>query len=220
MRKITNLLVCLVLAVLASTNVAWATPKVKIIAVDGSGSTTPINGKVYVSTMEFVPDDSEYRVGQFSIEESDDEYFYVFVANNDGWTFTEDDLYADANCTRNYKLSRFMPDYTSYEDGGITYYEVGYQEEDEFSFDKDGYLLIYAKFTYSGGSSFTPEYYKVRIVPRKHTSGSSTMSDGGGRYYVSKTSSSSIWKTNTSGWTSDAFETGETNIVDFYLKVL
>ena len=44
------------------------------------------------------------------------------------------------------------------------------------------------------------------------------MSDGGGRYYVSKTSSSSIWKTNTSGWTSDAFETGETNIVDFYLK--
>ncbi len=46
------------------------------------------------------------------------------------------------------------------------------------------------------------------------------MSNGGGRYYVSTTAStpsSSTWKTYTSGWTSSVFETGEANIIDFYL---
>ena len=193
MRKITNLLVCLVLAVLASTNAAWG---ITLHAVDGSGNT--VNGLVSI-------DNTDFEEGIKSYASFGD--ITLFAKDNAGYVFNG--FYTNATCTNS--AGEASEDW-----------DEGYWSLDVEAWDEDD--VFYAKFTCSGdcggGSSFTPQYYKVKIVPRKHTSGSSNMSNGGGRYYVSTTAStpsSSLWQTSTYGWTSSAFETRETNIIDFYL---
>ena len=212
MRKITNLLVCLVLALLASTNAA-ASIKVKVMAVDATGA--QINGKVLASNSDEL--DPAYGTGVYTTTLDEDSEFYLYAEDNGDYTF---DSWWSSTAFGKYDLENLLMG--GLDEGSNTTKNVAfeYQDELEDKEDEDGYIVFYARFTTAGQTIFTPQYYKVKIVPRKHATGSSTMSNGGGRYYVSTTAStpsSSTWKTTTSGWTSSAFETGETNIVDFYL---
>ena len=191
MRKITNLLVCLVLALLASTNVAWG---ITLHAVDGSGNT--VNGLVSFDNEDFEEGIKSYDTfGEIKL----------LAKDNAGYVFNG--FYTDAACTQSAGVAG--------ED-----WDEGYWFLDVEAWDGDA--VFYAKFTCpsgncTGGSSFTPEYYKVKIVPRQHATGSSSLSNGGGRYYASATATTGTWRTMTSGYPFGAFETHETNIVDFYL---
>ena len=210
MKKITNLLVCLVLAVLASTNAA-ASIKVKVKAVDAKGA--QINGKVLASNSDEL--DPAYGTGVYTATLDEESGFYLYAEDNGDYTF--DSWWSSTAFGEYDDLENLL--WGGLDEGSNTTKNVafGYQGELEGEEDEDGYIVFYARFTTAGQTIFTPQYYKVKIVPRKHATGSSTMSNGGGKYYVSKTSSSSTWQTLTNGWTSNAFETGETNIIDFYL---
>ena len=195
MRKITNLLVCLVLALLASTNVAWG---ITLHAVDGSGNT--VNGLVSVDYEDFEEEIKSYDTsGEITL----------LAKDNAGYVF--DGFYTDAACTH----SAGEP---------IEDIDEGYWSLDVEAWDGDA--VFYAKFTCpsgncTGGSSFTPEYYKVKIVNRYHKTGSTNLNYGGGKICAVTTTApaSGAYKQaiNSYGQTFGSFETKETNIIDFYL---
>lgn len=214
MRKITNLLVCLVLALLASTNAVWAEQyfKVHIVATDGNGNTMN-NCNVWAGPYGDEPeDDFAWGQGEYTSDALEDSWggvdINLYAKAPSGYEFLG--WYADKDCNKSLDYDGL--DATESE---FNYY---YSEPDDidlplaFSMSSSAasapVTTVYAKF----GVATTTYYYKVRVY-RKCGS-----SSNGGSVCVTNSSS-----TPSSGYKGNSYNdfgplsTKGGNEVDIYL---